>query len=86
MGILKEQCHCGHDITSHYLDQDVRPAKRGSCLAMYCECKRYVNKFDPLPKARVKRPQHAYQCQCSACKEWEAQFDIKTDPIPWGTP
>lgn len=84
---LREICHCGHDRLSHAHVRQVGQAgvTRGDCLAMGCDCKGYVNEFDPPPKKRLIRPLHHHDCQCPRCREFAAQVtgtERKTDP--WG--
>lgn len=95
---LREQCHCGHDKTTHYLDHDVRPPRRGTCLAVQCPCRGYVNEFDPKPAELKKRPNHPSWCKCFDCKAANAssvltpiQFDTSPpssdpDTLPPTTP
>lgn len=70
----RQQCHCGHDIDSHYEDQSKRPAERVSCLARGCDCAKYTNEAAPAaPAKKLDRPAHASHCQCFRCKAWAEQ-------------
>jgi hypothetical protein len=55
VSFLRETCHCGHDLTSHYLDRGVFPPVRISCLCVGCNCVRYVNERDPKPPPAPRR-------------------------------
>lgn len=80
---LCEICHCGHDRLSHAVEpRGAVSSDRNDCLALGCECKRYVNEFDPSPKPVLKRPNHASHCKCPRCREFDAQPERTTDP--WG--
>lgn len=83
---LREICHCGHDRLSHAPDYSapvgiVMP--RGNCMARGCDCKKYVNEFDPKPKPRLTRPKHPSWCECANCTAYAQDVmsaDRKTDP------
>lgn len=74
MSQYKQQCHCGHDIASHYKDLDMEEPARMGCLARGCECKKYLNEWEPKPT--VKAP--------PAAEKFEEE-EVKTDPV-WPTP
>jgi hypothetical protein len=51
---LTQNCHCGHDKSSHYVDRAVGTgAAPSTCLQRGCECCRYVNDRDPKPPKGV---------------------------------
>ncbi len=42
-------CHCGHSKSAHYEEQH-------TCLGMLCECEKYTDRDDPLPKKMKASP------------------------------
>lgn len=80
---LRELCHCGHDRLSH---AEVGPGvPRGDCLALGCDCKAYVNEFDPAPKPakKARRYGHPATCRCFDCKQLDpepTENERTTDP------
>ena len=77
MNGLRDRCHCGHDLDTHYADRSVVPPVRRACLGMYCECLVYVNEWTPKPIPHVERPlEHRYDCQCFRCVAFRKQEGI----------
>lgn len=37
-----EVCHCGHNKATHF-------EEKHTCLGMLCDCKKYIDRDDPLP-------------------------------------
>jgi hypothetical protein len=74
---LRETCHCGHDKATHY--RDAADGARISCLAIACDCPKYVNERDPKPKAKLVRPKHRAGCECRGCREYAEQEGIAID-------
>ena len=88
---LRETCHCGHDKATHFVDAGDMPPVVRTCLAGGCECKRYVNEWEPKPKvAKVPvRPKHPSWCRCADCKAYLTATGQSLDeepPDPWEGP
>jgi hypothetical protein len=75
----RQTCHCGHDVSTHY--RDGATGERFACLAMGCDCTRYVNEHAPKPKPVLVRPaRHPSSCRCARCKAWLEQQGNSTAP------
>ncbi len=70
---LRETCHCGHDKASHYRDCSATPPAMADCLGPACDCKRYVNEWEPKPTKAAYRPSHAGWCRCYDCLAYHGQ-------------
>jgi hypothetical protein len=46
---IRQTCHCGHDICSHF-------EKKHDCLCGGCTCRAYVNENDPKPPPPLRPP------------------------------
>lgn len=78
---LKQECDCGHDIETHYLDPSDHV--RYACTGLHCDCSFYgkvdrdwrapvlpSNNFDEsLTHSGGGRPHN--ECKCIRCLEWE---------------
>lgn len=88
---MRDMCHCGHDLATHYIDRTGVVPRPCACLAPACDCAGYLHEDQPKPPARLTRPRHINTCQCARCKEYAAAnvLTIPDDerdtepPAPW---
>ena len=82
MTSLRDDCKCGHDRSSHYRDAAVAPVVWCNCLAMRCDCKRFVPYDAPSSPALPPRPGHHLKaCLCYYCKPHQSPVKISIGSV-----